>query len=417
MCSQCMPTLASCADCSFMTCSSMTTLSATRASQVCCLHACRKAACLRPCLSDAQVWNDTVCTDGQRLTGIPISLAAQLHVKPTRQRSATGCWGYPPGPAPLLKARQPALVGCSCLKLLLWACVPSQIYKLPAIQACKLPAFQACPSSCGSKLSLCALQTAARATHLGLHHPPDRNGKAITDKFSTPDLDEALNAYRVACDEARAAVRRQLRQLATGLQVGAALRRPVLKHAFWCDFSHARPHMSWDRAALADALTRKSSATVMGAPPFGSSQRVTWLLLLLPGWCCPSHQPPLCPGRSLHAQRNSAAWSGLSASQLGAVPSALVAAALKLLAMACALAAATCDLCPEPLSFTQPAHAGLPAPDCGGLHLLGGGSCPGVPCERGAPTGLVPASAAGKRWVLGSCLPAGCWPAGGLLHV
>ena len=48
------------------------------------------------------------------------------------------------------------------------------------------------------------------------------------DKFSTPDLDEALNAYRIACDEARAAVRKQLRQLATGLQVGAVFCWPAL---------------------------------------------------------------------------------------------------------------------------------------------------------------------------------------------
>ena len=130
---------------------------------------------------------------------------------------------------------------CSNLKLHLSAGGHSQLTTLPT-WAC--PAFQSCSPTSGCKLPLCALQTAAKATHLGLHHPPDRNGKTITDKFSTPDLDEALNGYRIACDEARAAVRRQLRQLATGLQVGAVSSRPVSKHASWSDCCHVRPHVS-----------------------------------------------------------------------------------------------------------------------------------------------------------------------------
>ena len=210
------------------------------------------------------VWGDTACTNAQGLTGFRKLCTPSSW----ETHSSTLCDSNPPGPAPLLKAQQQVLAECSYLKLLLWACVHCQLTRLPT-WAC--PAFQACPPTSGSKLSFCALQTAARATHLGLHHPPDRNGKAIMDKFSTPDLDEALNVYRIACDEARAAVRRQLRQLAMVLQVYAVLRWPVLEYTSWSDCSHVRLHMSRDRAVLANAPARSSAPAVMSAPPFRSS--------------------------------------------------------------------------------------------------------------------------------------------------
>ena len=52
-------------------------------------------------------------------------------------------------------------------------------------------------------------------------HPHDRNGKAISERHCTREVEEAMNDYRAACDEARLAVRNQLRQLAGTLQVCA----------------------------------------------------------------------------------------------------------------------------------------------------------------------------------------------------
>ena len=214
-------------------------------------------------LSDAKVWSSTPCTEGQRLTGIVISFAAQLHVIPTHQWLCTGLLRLPAWTCATSRSAAASPCGVQLPDAAPVGLCPSSADK-PTQLAC--PAFEECLPTSGRKPSFCALQTAAKATHLGLHHPPDRNGKAIMDKFSTPDLDEALNVYRIACDEARAAVRKQLRQLATGLQAGAVLHQPVFKCASWSDCSHVRPHMSRVRSLLAFSVS-KCAPAAMSAPP------------------------------------------------------------------------------------------------------------------------------------------------------
>ncbi|KAK9829858.1 hypothetical protein WJX72_008283 [[Myrmecia] bisecta] len=53
---------------------------------------------------------------------------------------------------------------------------------------------------------------------LGLIHPRDRNGKKLETFLSTEALEEALDNYRIACIDARKAVRDQLKQLAQDLK-------------------------------------------------------------------------------------------------------------------------------------------------------------------------------------------------------
>ncbi|EIE20036.1 hypothetical protein COCSUDRAFT_58259 [Coccomyxa subellipsoidea C-169] len=55
------------------------------------------------------------------------------------------------------------------------------------------------------------------ASRLGLIHPRDRNGSLVTDRFSTPELEAALEAYRSACTAAVDHVRDRLRTLAASL--------------------------------------------------------------------------------------------------------------------------------------------------------------------------------------------------------
>ncbi|CAL8466240.1 g5776 [Coccomyxa elongata] len=55
------------------------------------------------------------------------------------------------------------------------------------------------------------------AGRLGLIHPRDRNGNLVTDRFSTLELEAALEAYRAACAAAADRVRDQLRSLASRL--------------------------------------------------------------------------------------------------------------------------------------------------------------------------------------------------------
>ena len=64
-----------------------------------------------------------------------------------------------------------------------------------------------------------AVQAAKQAEGFELRHPHDRNGKAISDRYCTREIEEALNDYRHACDAARVAVRNQLKSLADTLQV------------------------------------------------------------------------------------------------------------------------------------------------------------------------------------------------------
>lgn len=54
---------------------------------------------------------------------------------------------------------------------------------------------------------------------LSLWHPKDRLGKTEAGAFSTPAIDEATDDYRRACSEASRAVRQELGDLATRLQV------------------------------------------------------------------------------------------------------------------------------------------------------------------------------------------------------
>ena len=64
-----------------------------------------------------------------------------------------------------------------------------------------------------------AVQAAKQAEGFGLIHPHDRNGKAISDRYCTREIEGALNDYRHACDAAHVAVRNQLKSLADTLQV------------------------------------------------------------------------------------------------------------------------------------------------------------------------------------------------------
>ena len=139
------------------------------------------------------------------------------------------------------------------------------------------------------------------------------------DKFSTPDLDEALNAYRIACDEARAAVRRQLRQLATGLQVGAVLCQPIVRYASWSDCGHVTSHaieLCWQLLAL-----EMCAPAVTCAPPRGLQLRVIMAIVAVgqPVVIQPSAAavPQLHPAVS--PQRDGAAWCGLTALQYGSL--------------------------------------------------------------------------------------------------
>lgn len=54
----------------------------------------------------------------------------------------------------------------------------------------------------------------------GLLHPRDRNGRVLQDRYASPGLEDALEEFRAACAAAAVAVREQLRQLASQLQVG-----------------------------------------------------------------------------------------------------------------------------------------------------------------------------------------------------
>lgn len=65
-----------------------------------------------------------------------------------------------------------------------------------------------------------------QAAALGLIHPRDRNGALVTDRFSTPELEAALEAYRSACAAAADHVRDQLRALAARLTVCLGLSAP-----------------------------------------------------------------------------------------------------------------------------------------------------------------------------------------------
>ncbi len=67
--------------------------------------------------------------------------------------------------------------------------------------------------------SAVAVQVFKEAERLGLVHPRDRNGALMTDRFSTPELEAALEAYRAACAAAADRVRDQLRSLASRLTV------------------------------------------------------------------------------------------------------------------------------------------------------------------------------------------------------
>ncbi len=62
-------------------------------------------------------------------------------------------------------------------------------------------------------------QVHKEASRLGLIHPRDRNGSLVTDRFSTPELEAALEAYRSACTAAVDHVRDRLRTLAASLTV------------------------------------------------------------------------------------------------------------------------------------------------------------------------------------------------------
>ena len=62
-------------------------------------------------------------------------------------------------------------------------------------------------------------QVAKQAAGLGLEHPRDRNGSLVTDRYSSPGLEAALEAYRAACARAADRVREHLRALSGRLLV------------------------------------------------------------------------------------------------------------------------------------------------------------------------------------------------------
>ena len=63
------------------------------------------------------------------------------------------------------------------------------------------------------------MQASELVDTLALEHPRDRNGKVVQDRWSSAELEDALNAYREACYMASKAVRVQLCNLARDMQV------------------------------------------------------------------------------------------------------------------------------------------------------------------------------------------------------
>lgn len=63
------------------------------------------------------------------------------------------------------------------------------------------------------------MQASELLESLALEHPKDRNGKVVQDRWSTAELEVALNTYREACLIASKAVRTQLCNLAKDMQV------------------------------------------------------------------------------------------------------------------------------------------------------------------------------------------------------
>lgn len=63
------------------------------------------------------------------------------------------------------------------------------------------------------------MQASELVQALALEHPRDRNGKGVPDRWSTSELEVALNTYREACLAASQAVRMHLCSLAKDMQV------------------------------------------------------------------------------------------------------------------------------------------------------------------------------------------------------
>ena len=74
----------------------------------------------------------------------------------------------------------------------------------------------------GRNGELCSTQASEMIEDLHLVRPSDRNGKLVLDRWSSPALEEALNAYRKACMLATDGVRQILRNLSLSLQVCCA---------------------------------------------------------------------------------------------------------------------------------------------------------------------------------------------------
>ena len=72
---------------------------------------------------------------------------------------------------------------------------------------------------CGWQASEAMKQQEPSVRALGLRHPRDRNGKAISERYATPELECALEEYRKSCAAAHAAVHEQLVLLAQRLEV------------------------------------------------------------------------------------------------------------------------------------------------------------------------------------------------------
>ena len=64
-----------------------------------------------------------------------------------------------------------------------------------------------------------ARQASEASESLALEHPRDRNGKLVQDRWSTAELEAALDSYREACSIATKAVRMHLCALAKTVEV------------------------------------------------------------------------------------------------------------------------------------------------------------------------------------------------------